>query len=407
MIQDVITVYVAEVARRIKSRPFIVSLLVGAFGIAFLIRSPALIRDSYTANRIVLMGNASLTARAQPMLSHDFRIAAVLPAQAVDGATLRSYRADAAIALASGARGLSVMVFARDPGTLDQSDVRSALLPLQLELTTHRSADVVKQITEMPIEVQAVGSKFSSARQSLAVRGIAYTLIFLLYLLIMLNSQLVMSSVAEEKTSRIAELLVSSVNPIALLSGKILASATLGLVQLTAWVTAAVVFGGGAGSSTAASSHGADVITLNGIFDIITPGVLGAFVVFFVIGFLQLSLLFASGASLINRTEDLGAIALPLVFPLVSALIIATMALGTPDTPLSVVGSFVPILAPFVMFARIAVSNVPVWQLALSLAINLGAVYVIALMAGKIYRVGMILYGRSPNVGQIWSVIRS
>jgi ABC-2 type transport system permease protein len=407
VIDDVFTVYAAEVARRIRSRPFVVSLLVGALGIAFLIRSPSLIRDAYTANRIVLVGNPALTARARPLLQRDFTVDATLPAQPVDASMLRRHHADAVLALGSDSDGLNVTVFTHDPGTLDQSDIRRALLPLQLQIATHRSAADVAQMTTLPILVQAIGSKFSSATESLAVRGVAYTLIFLLYLLIMLNSQLVMSSVAEEKTSRIAELLVSSVNPIALLSGKILASATLGFVQLAVWIAAAILLGGDGGSSVAASPRHADEMSLNGIFSVISPNVLAAFLVFFAIGFLQLALLFAGGASLINRTEDLGAIALPLVFPLVGALIIATIALGTPEAPLSVAASFIPILAPFVMFARVAVSNVPVWQLALSLGINLGAVAVIAVLAGKIYRVGMILYGRSPSLGQIWSVIRS
>jgi ABC-2 type transport system permease protein len=93
--------------------------------------------------------------------------------------------------------------------------------------------------------------------------------------------------------------------------------------------------------------------------------------------------------------------------PIVFAFIIAIAALGSPDAPLAVVCSYLPLLAPFVMFARIAVSNVPLWQIGISVAINLVALYVIAVLAGKIYRVGMLLYGRAPNFRQVWSVIRS
>jgi len=132
-----------------------------------------------------------------------------------------------------------------------------------------------------------------------------------------------------------------------------------------------------------------------------------AFLAFFIIGFLQLATLFAGAASLINRTEDLGSITFPLVMPVVAAFIIAIAALSSPDAPLAVVCSYVPLLAPFVMFARIAVSNVPLWQVAASVGINLVALYAIAVLAGKIYRVGMLLYGRSPSLRQVWSVIRS
>jgi ABC-2 type transport system permease protein len=276
---------------------------------------------------------------------------------------------------------------------------------LQLQLVTHRSAGAITKITTIPVIVKPVASKFTSAGQASAARGVAYTLLFLLYLLIIMNSQLVMSSVAEEKTSRIAELLIASVNPIALLTGKILASATLGFLQLAVWIAAAVYLGGGNASQDAGSSGAA--LSLSNALDVLTPGMVIAFLVFFIIGFLQLSTLFAGAASLINRTEDLGSLALPLVMPIVFAFIIAIAALGSPDAPLAVICSYLPLLAPFVMFARIAVSNVPVWQIALSIGINLIALYAIAVFAGKIYRVGMLLYGRSPSLRQVWSVIRS
>ncbi len=410
MIGDVFTVFTAELARRITSRPFIVSVLIGALGIVFLIRSPDLVAKAYTStNRIVIAGNPSIVSRATPLLARDFRIVATLPVQKIDETVLRAHHADAAVVVDASADGLHVTVYTHDPGSIGQDQIGHALLPLQLALTTHRSASEVRDMTTIHIDVKAVASKFSSEDQALAVRGVAYTMIFGLYLLIMINSQLVMSSVAEEKTSRIAELLIASVNPIALLSGKILASATLGFVQLGVWAAAAILFGNpGASPSGNASATGVgQIVPLANIFDVITPSLVLAFLVYFIIGFLQLALLFAGGASLINRTEDLGTIAMPLVFPLVGALIVAIIALGAPNSPLPVVMSFIPILAPFVMFARIAVSDVPIWQIALSLGINAAAVYLIAILVGKVYRVGMLLYGRSPSPAQVWSVIRS
>jgi len=303
---------------------------------------------------------------------------------------------------------LHVLVYAHYPGTLHKEALTQALLPLQLQLVTHRTAGAVTKITRIPITVETVASRFASAGQAMAARGVAYTLLFFLYLLILINSQLVMSSVAEEKTSRIAELLIASVNPAALLTGKILASATLGFLQLAVWIAAAVFLGGGGGGGGTAQAQGdSGILSLANALDVITPGLVVAFLAFFIIGFLQLATLFAGAASLINRTEDLGSITFPLVMPVVAAFIIAIAALSSPDAPLAVVCSYVPLLAPFVMFARIAVSNVPLWQVAASVGINLVALYAIAVLAGKIYRVGMLLYGRSPSLRQVWSVIRS
>ena len=93
------------------------------------------------------------------------------------------------------------------PVESDRASCAAHLLPLQLQLTTGRNAAGVSKITTIPVTIQAVASKFASANLASAAKGVAYTLLFLLYLLTVMNSQLVMSSVAEEKTSRIAELL--------------------------------------------------------------------------------------------------------------------------------------------------------------------------------------------------------
>ncbi|HUA09243.1 MAG TPA: ABC transporter permease [Candidatus Acidoferrales bacterium] len=406
MIEDFATVYAAEIARRIRSRPFIFGLVIGVLGITLLTRLPTMMGDAFSgSSTIVLLGDPSLTARAKPLLEKEYTVAQVLPDQPVDETLLKRDHAGAAFVLGRAKDGLHVVVYARDPGSMGQRAIARALLPLQLEITLNRSAAEVGTISRIPVTVQPLASKFTSANQAAAVRGIAYTLIFFLYLLILLNSQLVMSSVAEEKTSRIAELLVASVNPTALLTGKILSSATLGLLQLAAWIATATFLGGNGIASDRGTTTG--IFSFASALEVITPLMVVAFLVYFLVGFLQLATLFAAAASLINRTEDLGSITMPLVLPVVAAFFIAIATLGAPDTPLSVACSYIPVLSPFVMFARIAVSNVPVWQIALSLAINLAALYLIALFAGKVYRVGMLLYGRAPSLKQIWSVLAS
>lgn len=393
--------------RRIKSRPFIIGLLIGVVGIVLLARLPQFIGNAFTgSSNIIVVGDRQLTARAMPLLKADYDIKAELKPQPITTQTLNEYEAAAAFVLTSSKNGLDVKIYAHDPGSMGQKQVRRDLLPLQIALTTGKSSTEVTGITNFPVDIKPVASKFSSADQAETVRGIAYTLIFFLYILILVNSQLVTSSVAEEKTSRIAELLVASVDPVALLGGKILAGGALGLIQMGVWIAAGVLGGQGvaAGASSADMSN---AFSLGNLFDVLTPGVVVAFFVFFLIGFLQISTIFAAMASLINRTEDLGSITGPLALPVVVALFVAIYALGAPDAPGAITSSFIPIVSAFVMFARIAVSNVPAWQIALSLLINLAALYLIALFAGKIYRVGMLMYGRAPKLSQVWSVIRS
>ena len=153
----------------------------------------------------------------------------------------------------------------------------------------------------------------------------------------------------------------------------------------------------------AGSSAASPALSLTGISNADIAG----FVVFFLLGYLQMATLFAAVGSLINRTEDIGSLGGPLFVPIVAALLIAVTALQVPDAPLIVITSFIPLIAPFVMFARIVVSSVPLWQIALSLAINIAAIYAIAVIGGKIYRMGMLLYGRPPKPLQLWRALRS
>jgi ABC-2 type transport system permease protein len=404
---DFITVYSAEVLRRLRSRSFKIGLIVGALGIVVMFRLPAFL-NSYTEheNRIVLAGDAAVISAARPLLAKDFNISALRAGalHPTEADLNRDGKASAAIVLQRASSGLRASIYAKNPGAIDTSDLRRDLLPLTLSYATRLPERRVTALMKFPVDVHPLGSKFSTAAQADQARLVANVLIFLLYLLIVLNSQLIITSVAEEKTSRIAELLVASVRPSTLLAGKIAASATLAILQMALWV----VIGIATGAQLASSSHAettapAQTLSMTGIAPIDVAG----FLVFFLIGYLQMSTMFAALGSLINRTEDIGSIAGPFFIPIVAALLIAVTALQAPDASFVVATSFIPLIAPFVMFARIVVSTVPAWEVGLSLAINLAAIYAIAIIAGKVYRMGMLLYGRPPKLRQLITALRA
>ncbi|HET9095289.1 MAG TPA: ABC transporter permease [Candidatus Baltobacteraceae bacterium] len=403
---ELITVYSAEVMRRLRSRTFMIGLAFGILGIAAMMELPRFF-TSYEAqsNRILLAGDPQLVAAARPLLHADFTIAGERRSTAAPTlAELQARKASAVVAILRASHGVRVILYAKDPSALATGHLRRDLAPLNLQLASRLQPKQIQALMQVPVQTHSVASKFGTAEQADAAKIIAYVLLLLLYILIMVNSQLIMSSVAEEKTSRIAELLVASVNPSALLAGKVLASATLAIAQMIIWVGIAYALGaqpappGGAAANGAGSAD----FSLNGVSSMDIAG----FVLFFLIGFLQTSTLFAAVGSLINRTEDLGSISGPLFLPVVAAFIIAISALAVPESPAVVITSFVPLIAPFVMFARIVVSSVPLWQVAASLAINIAAIVAIAVIGGRIYRVGMLLYGRPPRPSQIWHAIR-
>ncbi|PZR59483.1 MAG: hypothetical protein DLM50_01250 [Candidatus Meridianibacter frigidus] len=404
---EFVTVFSAEVTRRVKSRPFLIGLVIGLLVIAGMIRAPALLGAAFSQElkQIVLTGSPQMLARAKLLLEKDFNVE--LQPAAPQTPTLsylqHHHNAGALVRLQATGKQLHVTVHTRDLSSFPKSTLEEDLAPLNLALATASSQAVIDKSMNVPITVVGVNSKFGNEAASKAAEGIAFTLLFFLYISILLNSQLIMTSVAEEKTSRIAELLIASVNPSALLAGKIAAAAVMAIIQMASWLVVGFLLSPHAGTSAASQS----VMGLSGASTAITPLDIFAFIAFFILGYLQLSTLFAGLASLINRTEDIGSLSGPLVFPVVGAFFLAIYALNSPGSMLVTVTSFIPILAPFVMFARVAVSNVPLWQFILSLLINTAAVWLIALAAGKIYRVGMMLYGRPPKLKQIWATLRT
>jgi ABC-2 type transport system permease protein len=411
VLADLLTVYRAELARRSRSRPFLIGLIVGAIGIVALAKLPSFFNEHVGREqlRVIVAGDPALTSRAAQLLSADYSVIDVRSTTAApSAAALQAAQAGRLVALHKDAEGLSVQVYSTDPGTVDTRRIARLLLPLNLEVAAHVDPRTAVRLASLRVAVHPVGSREKSAEQVEVQHGIAFSLIFLLYLLVILNSQLTMAGVIEEKTNRIAELLVAAVDPLALLYGKILAGATLGFLQMIVWLASALI--AGATSEPTASALGAAPRTA---FDVgaalqgaLPLPVVVAFVFFLILGLLQFSTLFAGLASLISRPEDLGSVSAAMVLPIIAAFFIAIAALDAPQSPIVVLTSFLPLLAPFTMFARIAVSQPPFWQVLASSVLNVVAVYAIAQTAGRLYRVGMLTYGRLPNLRQVWNTIR-
>lgn len=402
-------VFSAEFLRRVTSRAYIVATVIGALSIVLITVLPKLFAGGFGggATTLVLAGDPALTAAARPLLAHDYKILATLARldRTPDTAFLDAHgKATAVTVLSRDRNGLRVVAYARDPSEFHGAFARH-LVPLQIALATGLPVAAVQRHLFVPVEVHDVAGRFADASAAEAAKGVGYLFVFLLYLAILLNAQAIMASVAEEKTSRIAELLVATIDPAQLLAAKILAAAATGMIQLAAWVVTGALAGStvvGMFSDSAPSAAGAGIGPLA-----LPPVEVLSFVAFFIVGFLQYGVLYAAAASLINRTEDLGSVTGPLVVPVVIGFLLAQLTLQFPAAPQLIAASQVPLLAPFVMFTRIAVSSVPTWQIVLSLAINVAAAALLALLAGRIYRVGLLLYGRPPSLKQIVATLRA
>jgi len=404
---EIVLVFGAEVVRKVRSRPFLLATAMGALAIGLFVEAPAFMTHTFSsqADAIVLAGPPALRAHAATLLRGDFDVTAGVDAlpQPVTTQFLDDHgRAAAAVALSVGGGRLHLDVYPRDLAAFNDVTFRS-LSPLDFQIATGLPFDRVKHLARIQRTLHPLDAKFADSKTAALAHGIALGLLFILYLSIIIASQSVMASVAEEKTSRIAELLVATISPVSLLTGKTLAAAMLALLQIVVWLsTALLLFPHAAASAALPGSPDALPADLP-----ISAEVLSAFVVFFVIGFLEYATIYAAAASLISRTEDLGSVSTPVVLPAVAAFLVAQFAAIAPNAPFSIAMSFVPFVSPFVMFARVAVSSVPSWEVGTAMLVNAVAAVACFYVAGKIYRVGMLLYGKLPSVRQIAAALRS
>ncbi len=288
---------------------------------------------------------------------------------------------------------------------------------LHLSRTSLSMLDTDISIDPESISGQDTGESKYTAGVGLAVGGI---MTFLMFFMVMLYGQMVMRSVMEEKTNRIVEVMMSSVRPFDLMMGKIIGTGAVGLTQMVAWVvlSLAVTFAlpfilniDPAQMQSMSSTPGMaqPEIGQDDALRIFAelgkqnwPLIIGSFIIFFLGGYFIYASMFAAIGSAMG--DDMGegqSLTLPATIPIILAFYIVSMAgWRNPDSGLMVFASLFPLFSPIVMPFRMAF-NPPWWQVALSLVLVVGTAIFFVWMAGRIYRVGILLYGKKGSFKEI------
>ena len=229
----------------------------------------------------------------------------------------------------------------------------------------------------------------------------AYVMVFVLYLVIMMFGQKVAMSVVTEKTSRAMEVLITSASPVALMFGKILASSVAGIFQI------ATIFGSAFISYNINKSYFETNAVINTLFNF-PASLVGYLLIFFFLGFLIYSFLFGAMASTVSKIEDLSSVVMLIQIIFVAGFVVSTNAMTSGDVNSELMKglSLFPLTSPMAMFTRIAMSEVPGFEILLSVAFLILATTLIGYIAAKIYRVGVLMYGTRPTLGKIIKAIR-
>lgn len=274
------------------------------------------------------------------------------------------------------------------------------------------------------IKWDSAGKEKEGSAEMALIIGMAAA--FLIYIFIMSYGSQVMSGVLQEKTSRIVEVIISSVKPFELMMGKIIGIALVGLTQFSIWIIFTLILSGigtavfGAGFNAApmpetmqmgqtAMPEGETADMVNKVFAMLSGfdlvKVAGLFILYFLGGYLLYASLFAAIGSAVDNETDTQQFSMPVTLPIIFALFIGIYASQSPDSALAFWGSIIPFTSPVVMMARMPY-DVPTWQILLSLAVLIGSFIASTWFAGKIYRTGILMYGKKVSWKEIWKWVR-
>lgn len=285
--------------------------------------------------------------------------------------------------------------------------------------------------TDVKIKTYQVGEQGEDKETHVeANMALGYIASFIIYMFIFMFGGMVMRGVIEEKNNRIIEVIVSSVKPVQLMIGKIVGVALVALTQFFIWILltgiiVAVVMGvAGADTVTnamqsqaavqqatsAAAQAGESMPSISSIFGMLggmhIGGVLISFLIYFVLGYLLYSSMFAAVGSCVDNEADTQQLMLPITIPLIIGLFIMLSAFQSPNSSIAVWGSIIPFTSPMVMMARVSygigfAAGVPIWQYVLSIVLLVATFLVMAWLSGKIYRIGILSYGKKAGWKEI------
>lgn len=268
--------------------------------------------------------------------------------------------------------------------------VKSQLAAAQLNL----SSEQLEKLNE-PVEFEhiALEQNAKSEEELNQARGLVYVLLFLIYFAVILYANMIAMEVATEKSSRVMEILISSVSPIKHMFAKILG---IGLVSITQLVVLLVV---GYFSVT----NNEDMSTLDGFlgFSGIPVATIIYAVLFFVLGYFLYATLAAFLGSLVSRIEDVQQMITPMTLVVVAGFMIAMFGLGNPDTTFITITSYIPFFTPMLMFMRAGMLSLPVWEPILGMLILAVSIILLAVFGGRVYKGGVLMYGKSNSFKDI------
>jgi ABC-2 type transport system permease protein len=222
---------------------------------------------------------------------------------------------------------------------------------------------------------------------------VAFVLVMFIYITVLLYGMIVMRGVMEEKQSRIIEVLLASVNPFHLMLGKVIGIGLVGLTQYLVWAVCGLALSAiSAGGAIAVAGFGMPKISVS---------LMIFFMTYYLLGYFLYAALYAMIGAMVSNEDDGQQLVLPVSLTFALSFVLSTMALQNPNGVAVTILSLIPFFGPSLMFLRIALGAAPAWQIATSLILFVVTIIAVTWVAGKIYRVGVLMYGKRPTLPEV------
>ncbi len=282
-------------------------------------------------------------------------------------------------------------VFTQQSLRSDLSEVVRRIRLQQAGIDPARMEELTKRVEIKPLQVPGTGTSGGGVAGMI----FAFVLFFLLYMSILMWGQQVMQGVLEEKGTRVIEVLISALTPFELMMGKLLGICLVGMTQLAIWLgTVVVLTAPGIVSMMAFLPPG---VTLPSI----TLGIAANLALLFILGFFAYATMYAAIGASFNNLQEAQQVAGVVVIFIVAPVMVIYPVINDPSSTMAVTMSLIPLFTPLIMPLRIAIEMPPAWQLALAYALTLSFVLGMVWVCSRIYRVGILMYGKKPTLKEI------
>lgn len=292
------------------------------------------------------------------------------------------------------------------------SVLRNALTNIKTELAIQDLNITAEQRDRLfaPINIENVQISLTSTgdeqanekseMQMIVTYGLVYVLIIMFFMGTMISGQLIATEITTEKSSRVMEILVTSVAPLKQMFGKIIGMFLLSLVQIGLYVTVFL--------ANVALPHNRGLLSdFNINLGDISFTLIFHFVAFYLLGYFLFSTIFAAVGSIVSRTEDLGQALMPVTMLTLAIFYVGIFGINQPSSTFMTVMSFIPFFTPITMFIRIGMADPAFWEVAISYVLLLATIFFMGWLSAKIYRTGVLMYGKRPSIKEIRKAMKS